>query len=51
MTDYARALVSFDRAQEAGPLFDEAEELWEEMGATRWLERIAAARGLVEVAP
>ena len=30
-------------------LLDEAEELWESMGAKRWLARIAAARGSVEV--
>jgi len=50
LTDYGDALVSFGRAEEAAPLFDEAEGLWEGMGAKRWLERIAAARGPVGVA-
>jgi hypothetical protein len=49
LTDYGRALLSFDRADEAELLLHEAEELWRQMGATRWLERIAAARGRVEV--
>jgi len=49
LTDYARALVSFGRVEDAAPLFDEAEELWEQMGAAAWLDRIAAARDHAKV--
>jgi hypothetical protein len=44
LTDYGRCLVSFGRAEEAESLLDEAEGLWEQMGAAKWLDRIAAAR-------
>jgi predicted ATPase/class 3 adenylate cyclase len=44
LTDYGRSLVAFGRAADAEPLLDEAEELWEQMGATVWLERIASFR-------
>jgi class 3 adenylate cyclase/tetratricopeptide (TPR) repeat protein len=49
LTDYGRALVRAGRAEEAQPLLDEARELWEQMGATAWLERIAALSPRVEV--
>ena len=49
LTCYGRALASFGLSEDAEPLLDEAQELWEQMGATRQLERVAAARGHVEV--
>jgi class 3 adenylate cyclase/tetratricopeptide (TPR) repeat protein len=42
--DYARALVDFGRADEAEPLLAEARELWQGMGATAQLERLAQVR-------
>jgi class 3 adenylate cyclase/tetratricopeptide (TPR) repeat protein len=44
LSDYGLALVSFGRAEEAEPLLAEAQALWEQMGAKRWLERIDGAR-------
>ena len=38
--DYARALVTFGRADEAEPLLAEARELWQRMGAAAQLERL-----------
>ncbi len=49
LTGHGILLAGSGRAEEAGPLLAEAEELWKQMGATRRLELIAAARGLVEV--
>ena len=49
LTGHGLLLAGSGRAEEAGPLLAEAEELWKQMGATRRLELIAAARGLVEV--
>ena len=39
--DYGRWLVQTDRAEEAAPLLEEAQTIFERMGATRWLERVA----------
>jgi tetratricopeptide (TPR) repeat protein len=50
LTDYGRALVAFGRTDDAELLLDEAMELWERMGAKRWLASIAEIRGAVEVA-
>jgi class 3 adenylate cyclase/tetratricopeptide (TPR) repeat protein len=44
LSDYGLALVSFGRDEEAEPLLAEAQTLWEQMGAKRWLERIEGAR-------
>jgi tetratricopeptide (TPR) repeat protein len=44
LTDYGRSLVAFGRPEEAEALLNEAEELWEQMRATAWLERIASFR-------
>jgi class 3 adenylate cyclase/tetratricopeptide (TPR) repeat protein len=49
LTGHGLLLAGSGRAEEAEPLLDEAEELWERMGATHRLERIAAVRGQVEV--
>jgi hypothetical protein len=49
LTDYGRSLISFRLIEEAEPLLDEAQELWEGMGAVRWLERIEAARSPAKV--
>ena len=43
--DYARALVTFGRADEAEPLLAEDRELWERMGATAQLERLEQVGG------
>jgi class 3 adenylate cyclase/tetratricopeptide (TPR) repeat protein len=44
ISDYGLALVSFGRADEAEPLLAEAQALWEQMGAKRWLELLEGAR-------
>ena len=44
LADYGRFLVSVGRFDDAEPLLDEAQQLWEGTGAVRWLERIEAAR-------
>jgi hypothetical protein len=44
LADYGAWLVECGRAEEAEPLLDEARELFEHMGAKRWLERIDAVR-------
>ena len=49
LADYGRFLVSAGRFDDAEPLLDEAQELFERMGATRWLERIEAARSPAKV--
>ena len=49
LTEYGRALASFGHFEEAEPLLDEGEQLWEGMGAKRWLERIEAARSRARV--
>jgi class 3 adenylate cyclase/tetratricopeptide (TPR) repeat protein len=38
--DYARWLIDDGRPEDAGPLLDEAAELFERMGATVWLRRV-----------
>jgi len=49
LADYGRFLVSVGRFDDAAPLLDEAQELFEYMGANRWLERIEAARAHAKV--
>jgi hypothetical protein len=49
LTDYGMWLADSGRGEEAEPLLDEAEQLWEAMGAVRWLERIEAARNPAKV--
>ena len=49
LADYGRFLASCGRFDDAEPLLDEAQQLWERMGAVRWLERIEAARGSAKV--
>ena len=44
LADYGAWLVECGRADEAEPLLDEAQELFEHMGARRWLQRIASVR-------
>ena len=44
LADYGAWLAESGRPDEAAPLLDEAQELFERMGAKRWLERIAAVR-------
>jgi hypothetical protein len=44
LADYGVWLVECGRIEEAEPLLDEARELFERMGAKRWLERIDAVR-------
>ncbi|MGZ8694498.1 MAG: AAA family ATPase [Gaiellaceae bacterium] len=44
LADYGVWLVECDRTGEAEPLLEEARELFERMGARRWLERIDAVR-------
>jgi hypothetical protein len=39
--DYGRWLVQTGRTEEAAPLLEEAQTLFERMKATRWLERVA----------
>jgi class 3 adenylate cyclase/tetratricopeptide (TPR) repeat protein len=41
LVDYGRWLVQTDRTEEAAPLLEEARTIFEEMKATRWLERVA----------
>jgi class 3 adenylate cyclase/predicted ATPase len=43
LVDYGTWLASVDRVAEAEPLLAEARELWQGMGAVRWLERIDTA--------
>ena len=40
--DYGRWLLGTERADEARPLLEEARGLFEQMGATLWLERLDA---------
>jgi tetratricopeptide (TPR) repeat protein len=40
LVDYGRWLVETGRAEEAAPLLEEAREMFEGMGATRWLARL-----------
>jgi tetratricopeptide (TPR) repeat protein len=49
LADYGRFLASVGRFDDAEPLLDEAQQLWEGMGAIRWLERIEAARSPAKV--
>jgi tetratricopeptide (TPR) repeat protein len=49
LTDYGRSLVAFGRPDEAEELLAEAVELWQQMGATTWLERIEAIRPKAKV--
>ncbi len=49
LADYGVWLAESGRADEAAPLLDEAQELWERMGAVRWLERLEAARPRAKV--
>ena len=44
LADYGAWLVACGRAAEAEPLLHEARELYEHMGAKRWLERIDSVR-------
>ena len=41
LVDYGRWLVHTGRTEEAAPLLEEARALFEQMKATRWLERVA----------
>jgi len=41
LVDYGRWLVRKGQAEEAAPLLAEARDLFQEMGATAWLERVA----------
>lgn len=50
LADYGVWLVDCGRAAEAEPLLEEARELFEGMGAARWLERIDAVRPKATVA-
>jgi class 3 adenylate cyclase/tetratricopeptide (TPR) repeat protein len=49
LADYGVWLVECGRHDEAEPLLDEARQLYEHMGAQRWLDRIAAARPKAEL--
>jgi Tfp pilus assembly protein PilF len=49
LADYGVWLAESGRGDEAEPLLDEAQELFERMGAVRWLERIEAARSPAKV--
>jgi tetratricopeptide (TPR) repeat protein len=44
-------LASVGRSEEAGPLLDEAREMFEQIGAAQWLERAGSAVGFAAVAP
>jgi hypothetical protein len=44
-------LASVGRSEEAGPLLDEAREMFAQIGATQWLERTGSAVGFEAVAP
>jgi hypothetical protein len=44
-------LASVGRSEEARPLLDGPREMFEEIGATQWLERTGSAAGLEAVAP
>ena len=50
LADYGAWLVECGRGQEAEPLLDEAHEVFAEVGAQRWLKRIAATRPSAGVA-
>ncbi len=44
LADYGAWLAESGRQEEAEPLLDEAQELFERMGAKRWLDHIASVR-------
>ena len=49
VADYGAWLVECRRDDEAEPMLDEAQGLFEQEGAQRWLDRIAAVHPTAEV--
>ncbi|HEU0303604.1 MAG TPA: adenylate/guanylate cyclase domain-containing protein [Gaiellaceae bacterium] len=50
LADYGVWLAESGRGEDAAALLDEAQELFERMGAQRWLDHIASVRGRTAVA-